>query len=90
MEMLYNLIDDIGLRKNGKFFEVIRINRERKTLKVIKSSRKIDDALDFITAIVNKRQYRRECYSFVELFVFNSALRDVKKRLGGSENDSSD
>lgn len=90
MEMLYILIDDIGLRKNGEFFEVIRINRERKTLKVIKSFRKIDDALDFIDAIVNKRQYRRECYSFVDLFVFNNACRDVKERLGGSENDSSD
>lgn len=90
MEMLYNLIDDIGLRKNGEFFEVIRINRERKTLKVIKSSRKINDALDFISAIVNKRQYRRECYSFVDLFVFNNAIRDVRKRLGGSEDDSSD
>ena len=90
MEMLYNLIDDIGLRKNGEFFEVIRINRERKTLKAIKSFRKIGDALDFITAIVNKRQYRRERYSFVDLFVFSNACRDVKERIGGSENDSSD
>lgn len=90
MEMLYILIDDIGLRRNGEFFEIIRINRERKTLKVIKSFKKIDDALDFISVIVNKRQYRRECYSFVDLFVFSNALKDVKKRLGGSEDDSLD
>lgn len=94
--MLYKLLKDFGIRGRGEFFEVVKIDDERHTLKHIKDFKKIEDALDMIVSIFNKRQARREEYNPVDAMVFGFGINSVLKKFNdnndirGDENGSSD
>lgn len=81
MEMMYCPVDDLGIRKCDSGYELVLINKFKKTLRTLKVSRDIDSILVFAKDIVDKRQTRRDCYSMPELFVFDVALRDIREKL---------
>lgn len=75
--MLYLLLKDFGIRRKGEGFEVVRFNKEKHTLKHIKEFENVEDAIDLIVSIFNKRQARRGEYGPVGCMVLDFAIRDV-------------
>lgn len=84
--MLYLLLKDFGIRKREGVFEVVKFNKEKHTLKHIKSFERVEDAIGMIVDIFNKREARRGEYGPVGCMVLDFAIKDVLSKCKEQEN----